>query len=537
MVVKLCPCISELLQVVAWEDVDRVRMGIPAQRNDKASSGSPSGRIPQRQSVERRVEQSQSALEAQVLETISESGILRGARPRESPRRRSREERLTRRRRFEQGGLNFVFESETLPDSLAENLSEALQYLRSGVRDTPIHVGTFRVIRDVQQGQGERVQYNPITHNNDRRGRLDTIRRVIQEHENTMNRVGGSSNDEESQSLADLIANGVHGLTPQQLHACSLAFKAVDNLLTNVAERVNAQSSNFDEVSKTVQYAQTILGIEPGNENLLRDPRSIAVGDRDMVNVFIQRHQREPSWRNDNPDDILAAFHDAIERGDLECMLNLIPRLSYDISHMGSSGDCALHVACSYGRGEIAQLLIDMGHSPDQLCEDRSTPLADAAGGGYPDLVRYLTRRTPACVTMADVDGDTPLHNAARGDHVECCKILLAGGADIHALNNNGEKPKDLSPPGSASRALLSSRYAELPQTERQVLDIFQFRRNLADSTGFNISDIVSLSNDRISRVDALGSVCHLESLGVLSQTMYQHWKIASLSILDDPTL
>lgn len=498
-------------------------MGIPAQGNEKASSGSPSRRIPQRQSVERPVEPSQSAFEAQVLETISESGILRGVRPRESPRTRSREERSTRRRRFEQGGLNFVFESETLPDSLAENLSEALQYLHSEVRDNQLHVGTFRVVREVQQDQG-------------RRGRLNTIRRVIQEHENIMNRVEGVTNAASPENLANLIENGMHGLTPQQLHACSFAFKAVDNLLTNVAERVNAQSSDFDEVAKTVQYAQTILGIEPGNENSLRDLRTIGVSDRDMVNVFIQRHQREASWRNDNPDDILAAFHDSIERGDLECMLNLIPRLSYDISHMGSSGDCALHVACSYGRGEIAQILIDMGHSPHQLCEDRSTPLADAAGGGYPDLVRYLTRRTPDCVTMADVDGDTPLHNAARGDHVECCKILLAGGADTHALNNNGEKPEDLSPPGSASRALLSSRYAALAQTDRQVLDIFQFRRNLADSRGFNIADIVALSSDRISSADVLGSVSRLVSLGVLSPTNDQHWKVASLSALGGPT-
>lgn len=505
-------------------------MGIPAQGNDKASSGSASRRIPQRQSVERRVEPSQSAFEAQVLETISESGILRNVRPRESPRRQSREERSTRRRRFEQG-LNFVFESETLPDSLAENLSEALEYLHSGVRDNQIQVGTFRIVREVQQDQGGRVQQDQGG-----RGRLRTIRRVIQEHENRMNRVEGASNGAGPQNLANLIENGLHGLTPQQLHACSLAFKAVDNLLTNVAERVNAQSSDFNEVAKTVQYAQTILGIEPGNENSLRDLRSIGVRDRDMVNVFIQRHQREASWRNDNPDDILAAFHDSIERGDLECMLNLIPRLSYDISHMGSSGDCALHVACSYGRGEIAQILIDMGHSPHQLCEDRSTPLADAAGGGYPDLVRYLTKRTPDCVTMADVDGDTPLHNAARGDHVECCKILLAGGADIHALNNNGETPEDLSPPGSASRALLRSRYAALTQTDRQVLDIFQFRRNLADSRGFNIADIVSLSSDRICSADALGSVSRLVSLGILSPTIDEHWKVASLSVLGGST-
>lgn len=39
------------------------------------------------------------------------------------------------------------------------------------------------------------------------------------------------------------------------------------------------------------------------------------------------------------------------------------------------------------------------------------------------------------CINVADAEGDTPLHNAARGGHEDVVRLLVERGADISARN------------------------------------------------------------------------------------------------------
>lgn len=61
---------------------------------------------------------------------------------------------------------------------------------------------------------------------------------------------------------------------------------------------------------------------------------------------------------------------------------------------------------------------------------------------------RGLSQLAPVCPPPSphpppDEDGDTPLHNAARGNHVAVIRLLLAHGADPKAQNGEGNLPED----------------------------------------------------------------------------------------------
>ena len=58
-------------------------------------------------------------------------------------------------------------------------------------------------------------------------------------------------------------------------------------------------------------------------------------------------------------------------------------------------------------------------------------------------MVRYLLEQG-ADRDKKDVDGNTPLHDAASYGHLEIAMLLMSYGADLNAKNNDGQLPIDL---------------------------------------------------------------------------------------------
>ncbi|KAL3536223.1 hypothetical protein ACH5RR_004684 [Cinchona calisaya] len=54
-----------------------------------------------------------------------------------------------------------------------------------------------------------------------------------------------------------------------------------------------------------------------------------------------------------------------------------------------------------------------------------------------------------------DVEGDTTRHHAARGEHVEVIRLLLASGASPIRENIYGRTPTELEDPDSEARRVL----------------------------------------------------------------------------------
>ena len=84
----------------------------------------------------------------------------------------------------------------------------------------------------------------------------------------------------------------------------------------------------------------------------------------------------------------------------------------------------------------------------------------------------------PECMSAADVDGDTPLHNAARGGFADVVKLLIERGADCRAVNHEVRRPDELALPGSEAAHVLEAAAAvgeaeaevEAPSSSREAL-------------------------------------------------------------------
>ncbi|KAG2444244.1 hypothetical protein HXX76_001001 [Chlamydomonas incerta] len=89
-----------------------------------------------------------------------------------------------------------------------------------------------------------------------------------------------------------------------------------------------------------------------------------------------------------------------------------------------ASGNSHLHLVAEAGAGqEVVAALLSLGLSPN----------------------------------VVNKEGDTPLHVAARGGHIEVCKALVAGGADVLRRNNKNRTPKTQLKLTEAAKAYLEA--------------------------------------------------------------------------------
>ena len=88
-----------------------------------------------------------------------------------------------------------------------------------------------------------------------------------------------------------------------------------------------------------------------------------------------------------------------------------------------------LHKAAAKGHGQVAQLLLDKGASPNALDGHMQTPLHWAAMWGHTEMARLLIEYG-ALIMMYDNWGRTALHWAARHGHKDLAQLLVESGAE-----------------------------------------------------------------------------------------------------------
>ena len=114
-------------------------------------------------------------------------------------------------------------------------------------------------------------------------------------------------------------------------------------------------------------------------------------------------------------------------------------------SYKVHNGNQPLHIAAKKGHIQTVQLLMDCGADVNALNEDGQTPLHTAAGGekDWHELCSILLEHD-ANIDAVDKDGNQPLHLACKQWHTATVRLLLSHGADVTALNNQQRKPSDM---------------------------------------------------------------------------------------------
>ena len=159
-----------------------------------------------------------------------------------------------------------------------------------------------------------------------------------------------------------------------------------------------------------------------------------------VENELAQAEEMLTSGANPNGDSGIGycMLHVAAEKGFCD-MARLLLRHSADIegrSSMATHGQGPLHVACEHGQKDMAALLMEHGANLQSRDNYGRAPLALCKCANTAGLLLDAG----ADIHATDIFGMQAIHHAAA-TNAEILFLLIARGADVDALANDGDRP------------------------------------------------------------------------------------------------
>lgn len=232
------------------------------------------------------------------------------------------------------------------------------------------------------------------------------------------------------------------GLSPdilkdKVLELCREDFTAaLDCILSENSINAQYKGQNNDSYAYYVEFnGAAKKGIK--NETTLLE-RACREGSLALVSFLLERGA--------DPNLLFPAYI-AVKTGNVEILRALIAH-GADVNQTG-----LLAFACREGRIEAVRELLDSGASPNRMTHpdpgnNRSAlsfngkgsyPLHQACRKNLPVMVELLLSRG-ADMNAVDCNGDTPLFACVRYDRVQCMDVLFSWGADMYqACDRSGE--------------------------------------------------------------------------------------------------
>ena len=175
-------------------------------------------------------------------------------------------------------------------------------------------------------------------------------------------------------------------------------------------------------------------------------PFSMAVegGWEEVAEMLIERNQ---CWDDPNGDGGLLTLHKACCFGMSKVVRHLLS-IGYDANAPCSGGWTTVHHAARRAQAETLDVLLRAGGLPDSTTAAGSTPLHFAAKDGSLAFIETLYRYKPDMdPTPLRSDGQSPLHVAAAGGHLEILIFLEAKRKDVPP-DEDGDLPIHLAAAG-----------------------------------------------------------------------------------------
>ena len=144
--------------------------------------------------------------------------------------------------------------------------------------------------------------------------------------------------------------------------------------------------------------------------------------------------------------DGLTLLH-RVAGGEKDCpeLCSILLKHNAKIDAVDKDGNQPLHLACKRGHTRTSRLLLSNGADVNALDKDGLTLLHTVAGGekDCPELCSILLKHN-AKIDAVDKDGNQPLHLACSRLHSETCSLLVSHGANRTSLNKQQKQPVEL---------------------------------------------------------------------------------------------